>query len=149
MLRAPAKALLDGPAGGVAGDQGGGAGGQVGGDQGEQAVVAVAGEDDLHGAGVQAAVPQAGDGGQVHVLVAAVDPDGGGGPAGGGGELAGGAQVGLDAGRELRRDDDGVEQEQDQSPAQPRPTRPRRVTKAVGYSAHTTDLREAGWADGV
>ena len=42
-----------------------------------------------------------------------------------------------------------VEQEQDQGAAQPRPTRPRRVTKAVGYSAHTTDLREAGWADGV
>jgi hypothetical protein len=86
------EGLLDGPAGGVAGDQGGRAGGRVGGDQGEQAGVAVAGEDDPDGAGVQAAVPQAGDVGQAHGLVTAVGPDGGRGPAGGSGQLAGGAQ---------------------------------------------------------
>src|SRR6266704_37516 len=85
------EGLLDGPAAGVAGDQGGGAGGQVGGDQGEDAGV-VAGQDDPDGPGVQAAVPQAGDVGHADVLVAAVDPDRGRGPAGGGGELAGGAQ---------------------------------------------------------
>ena len=57
-----------------------------------------------------------------------------------------GGKTSVDAGRQPGRDDDGVEQEQDQSAPQPRPTRPRRVTEAVGYSAHTTDLREAGWA---
>jgi hypothetical protein len=85
------EGLLDGPAGGVAGDQGGGAGGQVGGDQGEQAGVVAAGEDDPDGLGVQAAVPQTGDVGQVDVLVTAVDLDRGGGSAGGGGQLVGGA----------------------------------------------------------
>ena len=45
--------------------------------------------------------------------------------------------VGLDAGRQPGRDDDGVEQGQDQGAAQPRATRPRRVTaparNPVGY----------------
>lgn len=57
------EGLLDAPPGGVAFDQPGGGGGQVGGDQGQDAGV-VTGEDDPDGAGVQAAVPQAGAGGQ-------------------------------------------------------------------------------------
>ena len=71
------EGLLDGPAGGVAGDQGDGSTGQVCGDYGEQAGVAVAGEDDPDGAGVQAAVPQAGNVGEDDVLVTAVGPGGG------------------------------------------------------------------------
>src|SRR5262249_48452920 len=85
------EGLLDGPPGGVAFDQGGGRGGQVGGDQGQDAGV-VAGEDDLDGAGVQAAVPQAGAGGQVGAVAAAVDPHGHRRPGGGGGQLGGGGQ---------------------------------------------------------
>jgi hypothetical protein len=40
--------------------------------------------------------------------------------------------VGLDPGRQPGRDDERVEQEQDQGPAQPRPTRPRRVRARSG-----------------
>src|SRR5262249_56958059 len=85
------EGLLDAPPGGVAFDQSGGGGGQVGGDQGQDAGV-VAGEDDPDGAGVQAAIPQAGDGGQVGAVAAAVDPHGHRRPGGGGGQLGGTAQ---------------------------------------------------------
>src|SRR5215475_2374495 len=78
------EGLLDGPPGCVAFDQGGGGAGQVGGDQGQDAGV-VAGEDDLDGAGVQAAVPQAGAGGQIGAVAAAVDSHGHRRPGGGGG----------------------------------------------------------------
>jgi hypothetical protein len=84
------EGLLDGPSGGVAGDQGGGGGVQVGGYQGEQPVAAVFGEDDADGAGAQAAVPQAGDGGKGGGPAGAVGVHGAAAPAGGGGELGGG-----------------------------------------------------------
>ena len=54
--------------------------------------------------------------------------------------------VGLDAGREPGRDDQRVEQEQDQSAAQPRTTRPRRV-KSPACQGQSTTPHSAGSDD--
>jgi site-specific DNA recombinase len=88
------KDHLDAPPGGVPFDQGGGGGSQVGGDQGQRGDGA-AGQDDPDRGGVQAAVPQAGDLGQVLGGVPAVDPHHGRGPGRGGGYLGPGAGPGA------------------------------------------------------
>src|SRR6185437_4441349 len=48
--------------------------------------------------------------------------------------------LGLDPDRQPGRDDDGVEQEQDQGPAQPRTSRPRRVTAPGGLAVDPLNL---------
>jgi hypothetical protein len=52
--------------------------------------------------------------------------------------------VGLDPGRQPRRDDERVEQEQDQSAAQPRATRPRRVRTRHARGQSTTQSAGSG-----
>ena len=49
--------------------------------------------------------------------------------------------VGLDPGRQPRRDDERVEQEQDQGAPQPRPTRPRRVRTRLARATYCTIRR--------
>ena len=103
------KDHLDAPPGGVPFDQGGGGGGQVGGDQ-RQRGDGAAGHDDPHGPDIQAAVPQAGDLGQVPGGVPAVDPHDGRGPGRGGGHLGPGAQPGALAQRPAGLADPGRRQ---------------------------------------
>ena len=50
--------------------------------------------------------------------------------------------VGLDPGRQPRRDDERVEQEQDQDPAQPRTPRPGRVTGPGGLAVDPPNLHQ-------
>jgi site-specific DNA recombinase len=88
------KDHLDAPAGRVPLGQGGRGGGQVGGDQGQRGG-GVAGQDDPDGADIQAAVPRAGDLGQVLALVPAGDVHRGTLPGRGRGHLGPGTEPGA------------------------------------------------------
>ena len=92
------KDHIDAPAGGVTRDERGGGRRAVGGDQGQVVSaggVLVAGQDQPDGAGVPGPVPQAGDGGDVPDLLAAVGGDGHRVPGRVSGDVLDGAQAGA------------------------------------------------------